>query len=221
MRRRLKASPAACGGARDIEHAPTSWAHARRKFDEAVKSLPQQEQAESTSLKGQRYCNALFALEKEFANLTAEERCQQRQERANPLLDALLSWAETKKAAPKSALDKALHYLKEQWPYLMQYLEDGRLEISNSRVERSIKPFVMDRKNFLFANTPNGAQGSAIIFSMIETTKKNRLDPYRYLVWVLQSAPNLAVSGPGWAERLLPECVPAECQTPPSENMNR
>lgn len=191
------------------------WAHARRKFDEAVKSLPKGEQAESAALEGQRYCNALFALEKEFANLTAEERYKQRQERAKPLLDALLAWAETKKAAPKSALGKALHYLEEQWPYLKRYLEDGRLEISNNRAERSIKPFVMDRKNFLFANTPNGARGSAVIFSMIETAKENRLNPYRYLVWVLQSAPNLALSGPGWAKRLLPENAPEDCRNPP------
>lgn len=196
------------------------WAHARRKFDEAVKSLPKQEQAESTALEGQRYCNALFALEKEFANLTVEERYKQRQERAKPLLDALLAWAETKKAAPKSALGKALHYLQEQWPYLMRYLEDGRLEVSNNRAERSIKPFVMDRKNFLFANTPNGAQGSAIIFSLIETAKENGLDPYRYLVWVLQSAPNLAVCGPGWAKRLLPENAPEECCNPPALTQN-
>lgn len=188
------------------------WAHARRKFDEAVKSLPKQEQAESTALEGQRYCNALFALEKEFSNLTVEERYQQRHEQAKPLLEALLAWAETKKAAPKSALGKALHYLREQWPYLRRYLEDGRLEISNNRAERSIKPFVMDRKNFQFANTPNGAQGSAVIFSMIETAKESRLDPYRYLVWVLQSLPTMAASGPGWAEQLLPEKAPEVCR---------
>ena len=139
------------------------WAHARRKFDEAVSSLPKQEQAGSTALEGQRYCSILFALEKEFAGLTAEERYKQRQERAKPVLDALLAWSETKKAPPKSALGKALHYLHEQWPWLIRYLEDGRLEISNNRAERSMKPFVMDRKNFLFANTPNGAHGLSLI----------------------------------------------------------
>ena len=189
------------------------WAHARRKFDEAVKSLPKQEQADSAALEGQRYCNALFALEKEFAGLTPEERHKQRQERAKPILDALLAWAETKKAAPKSALGKALYYLREQWPWLIRYLEDGRLEISNNRAERSIKPFVIGRKNFLFANTPNGAQGSAIIYSMIETAKENGLDPFRYLVWVLQNAPVMAASGPGWAEHLLPDNAPVSCRT--------
>ena len=187
------------------------WAHARRKFDEAVNSLPKQEQAGSAALEGQRYCNALFALEKELAGLTGEKRYKQRQERAKPILDALLAWAETKKAPPKSALGKALHYLREQWPWLIRYLEDGRLEISNNRAERSIKPFVMDRKNFLFANPPNGAQGSAIIFSMIETAKENGLDPFHYLVWVLQSTPGMNKTAPDWAAALMPENAPKIC----------
>lgn len=194
------------------------WAHARRKFDEAVNSLPKQEQAGSTALEGQRYCSALFALEKEFAGLTAEERKKQRQERAKPVLDALLAWAETKKAPPKSALGKALYYLREQWPWLNRYLEDGRLEISNNRAERSIKPFVMDRKNFLFANTPNGAQGSAVIFSMIETAKENNIDPYKYLVWVLRNAPGMSRTRPDWAAEFLPENAPPACRAPKTEN---
>ena len=70
------------------------------------------------------------------------------------------------KTAPKSALGRAIHYLLEQWPYLTRYLEDGRLELSNNRAERSIKPFVMGRKNWLFANTAGGAQASAVIYSL-------------------------------------------------------
>ena len=107
-------------------------------------------------------------------------------EQEKPVLDALLSWANEMQAktAPKSALGRAIHYLLEQWPYLTRYLEDGRLELSNNRAERSIKPFVMGRKNWLFANTPGGAQASAVIYSLIETAKENALDPYRYLLWV-------------------------------------
>ena len=103
-----------------------------------------------------------------------------------------MAWANetVAKTAPKSALGRALHYLLEQWPYLVRYLEDGRLEVSNNRAERSIKPFVMGRKNWLFANTPAGAQSSAVIYSLIETAKENDLDPYCYLVWILQNAPS-------------------------------
>ena len=188
------------------------WAHARRKFDEAVNALPKPEQAGSAALEGQQYCTKLFAIEKELADLTPEERYKQRLEREKPVLDALLAWSYTKKAVPKSALGKAIYYLHEQWPYLMRYLEDGRLELSNNRAERSIKPFVMDRKNFLFANTPGGAQGSATIFSLIETAKENDLDPFRYLVWVLSEAPALASTDDDWAERLTPAHAPESCR---------
>ena len=90
-------------------------------------------------------------------------------------------------------------YLREQWPYLVRYLEDGRLELSNNRAERSIKPFVMGRKNWLFSNAPAGAQSSAVIYSLIETAKENDLDPYRYLVWLLNHAPGLSRTDEVWA----------------------
>ena len=86
-----------------------------------------------------------------------------------------------------------------------------RIELSNNRAERSIKPFVISRKNFLFANTPMGAQSSAVIFSLIETAKENKLDPYRYLVWVLRTAPTLDRTKDDWAKGLLPRYAPNAC----------
>lgn len=86
-----------------------------------------------------------------------------------------------------SSLLYSRHYLKDQWPYLTNYLKDGRLEISNNRVERSIKSYVIDRKNFLFANTPGGAAGSAVMFSLIMTALENKLDPWRYLTWLMKN----------------------------------
>ena len=131
------------------------------------------------------YCSQLFKLEEKLKDLSPEERKAQRQEQMK-VLDAMLAWANTRNAAPKSKLGIALNYLKNQWPTLIVYLEDGRIELSNNRAERSIKPFVISRKNFLFANTPGGAQSSAVIFSLIETAKENGLDPYRYLSWLLK-----------------------------------
>ena len=126
-----------------------------------------------------------------------------------------MAWANVLKAqtAPKSALGKALHYLFEQWPYLVRFLEDGRLELTNNRAERSIKPFVMGRKNFLFCNTPSGAQSSAVLYSLIETARENGLNPYRYLAWVLEQAPTLAVEDDAWAEKLIPAEAPSNCKT--------
>ena len=75
-----------------------------------------------------------------------------------------------------------LYYLLEQWPYLTRYLENGRLELSNNRAEHSIKPFVVDRKNWAFANTPSDTRASAVIYSLVETAKENGLHPHRYLL---------------------------------------
>ena len=97
---------------------------------------------------------------------------------AKPVLDDMFARANSRTAVPKTALGKAVHYLKEQWLYLTNYLKDGRLEISNNRAECSIKPFVVDWKNFLFANTPKGVTGSAVMFSLIQTAIENGLDPY-------------------------------------------
>ena len=94
--------------------------------------------------------------------------------------------------------------LKEQWPYLTNYLNDGRLEISNNRAERSIKPFVIDRKNFLFANTPKGAAGSAVMFSLIQTAIENNLDPYKYLTWLLKQAKDTDLTDKQTIQALLP-----------------
>lgn len=193
------------------------WAHARRKFDEALQTLPKEKQKDSPAAIGECYCSRLFKLEEAFAELTPEERHERRLEQEKPVLDALLSWANEMQAktAPKSAMGRAIHYLLEQWPYLIRYLEDGRLELSNNRAERSIKPFVMGRKNWLFANTPGGARASSVIYSLIETAKENGLEPYRYLLWILRNAPALCQTDVAWAQQLTPANAPDECRIPP------
>lgn len=188
------------------------WAHARRKFEEARVAVPKGKQS-PTAEQGVAYCSQLFKLEEKFKGLTPEERKQQRLERAKPVLDAMWSWAESRNAAPKSALGKALTYLKNQWTDLNNYLLDGRIELSNNRAERSIKPFVMSRKNFLFANTASGARSSAMILSLLLTASENGMDPYQYLRWVLKQAPTLKAGGEeSWPMLLAPWNAPEECR---------
>ena len=175
-----------------------------------MKSLPKGKAKGSSASQGLAYCNLLFEIEQELANKTAEERYNERLTQAKPVLDAMFAWANSRTAAPKSALGKALHYLKEQWPYLTNYLKDGKLEISNNRAERSIKPFVIDRKNFLFANTPKGATGSAVMFSLIQTAIENSLDPYRYLTWLLKTAKDANWEDPETIQALLPWNAPLD-----------
>jgi hypothetical protein len=103
-----------------------------------------------------------------------------------------------------------LNYLKNNEKYLRRYTEDGRLEIDNNRSERSIKPSVIGRKNFLFANTESGVQESVVMYSIIETAKENNLDPYKYLTYIFTKAPNLKDTES--FEILLPWNVPESCK---------
>ena len=189
------------------------WAHARRKFDEAMKTLPAPERENSLSARGKRYCDALFDLERQFAELTPAERLQKRRELSAPLAAEFFVWADSVSGMSQTPLGKAARYALKQRVYLERYLEDGRLEISNNRAERSIKPFVIDRKNFLFANTPRGAKASAIMFSIIETAKANGLNPYAYLTYVFKNAPNWDIcNNITRLEMLIPYSVPEFCR---------
>lgn len=82
-----------------------------------------------------------------------------------------------------------------------------------NRAERSIKPFVMGRKSFLFANTPKGAGGSAVMFSLIQTAIENDLDPYRYPTWLMKTAKDADLSDRETVQQLLPWNAPVECKT--------
>jgi transposase len=189
------------------------WAHARRKFDEALKGLLPKDQAGSLALKGKQYCDRLFAFERTLEDCTLEERYRKRQGLAKPVMDEFFSWLSSLRPAPKTGLGKAVHYTLEQWNYLKRYLLDGRLEISNNRAERSIKPFVIDRKNFLFANTSGGAKASAITFSIIETAIENGLNPYAYLTYIFKNAPNWDIrNNPDALQKLLPEHAHETCR---------
>ena len=187
------------------------WAHARRKFDEALKGAPPESRENLTARKGLDFCNELFRLEHEYENLTPEERYKKRMERSKSVSDAVFSWAETFGALPKSLLGKAVHYLLSQRKYLEKVFEDGRLELSNNRAERSIKPFVIGRKNWLFSATPKGAKASSVIYSMIETAKENGLKPFEYLKHIFETMPNIT---DGKYELLLPwsDSLPAVCR---------
>ncbi|ULO10088.1 IS66 family transposase [Paenibacillus sp. 19GGS1-52] len=171
------------------------WAHARRKFDEALKALPpSSDKAETASKQGLQFCNELFAIERELKDAAPEERYNIRMERSRPILDAYLAWLKQQRSRtlPKSLLGQAIAYSMNQWEKLTAFLKDGRLELDNNRSERSIKPFVIGRKNWLFANTPRGAKASAVIYSVIETAKENGLNPFQYLKYLFEQLPQLS-----------------------------
>ncbi len=179
-------------------------AHLRRKFTDAQKASPNGK-VSPTVATALAYCNKLFAIEKEISELSFEERLEVRKAKSEPLLKEFSGWSKTRQATPKGKLGIALTYLNNQLPVIQNYMLDGRLECSNNLAERSIKPFVIDRKNFLFANTPKGAKNSAVTFSLIETAKENGIDPYEYLLHIFKTAPTLSLTDKDWPEKLLPE----------------
>jgi len=195
------------------------WAHARRKFDEAVKALPRdlREQGNTASHQGLEFCNRLFAIERDLKEVAPEERYNVRMEKSKPILDAYLAWLNTQKSRmlPKSALGTAVEYSLNQWKKLTVFLMDGRLELDNNRSERAIKPFVIGRKNWLFANTPRGATASAKIYSVIETAKENNLNPFQYLKYIFEQLPQLPdPTNPEALDQFLPwsPSLPLTCQ---------
>ena len=171
------------------------WAHARRKFDELLQTIPKDKRDASEAAKGIAYCDKLFRFEKQFALLTPENRLKERERLSKPLMDEFYVWLGSLREPPKSLMGKAVYYAQSQRRYLERYLLDGRLEISNNRAERTIRPFVMGRKNWLFSNTPNGARASAIYYSLIVSAKENSLNPFEYLTWIFANAPNLGKPG--------------------------
>ena len=105
------------------------------------------------------------------------------------MLDDLKSWLEKNiSRVPKDSLTwTAMNYTLNQWTLLIGYCEDGRLNISNALAENAIRPFAVGRRNWLFSDTPRGARASATCYSLVETAKANNLNPYDYLVNVLQN----------------------------------
>ena len=91
--------------------------------------------------------------------------------------------------APKTATGTAISYTLKQWPKLTTFMKDGRIEIDNNRAERSIKPFVIGRKNWLFAVSTRGATSSAIAYSLVETAKENGVNPFFYLQFLFEELP--------------------------------
>lgn len=190
-------------------------AHARRKYKEAVDAGKKGSKNNSIASEGLRYINVLFAIEKKIANFKPEDRQRIRATRSKKVLALYLAWLETtkEKVLPKSKLGIAVNYSLNNWENLTRYIEDERLEISNNRAERAIKPVVIGRKNWIFSASAKGAKASAIIYSIVETAKANGLIPHDYLNYLLEEMPNMEMTQEN-IDNLLPwsESIPESCK---------
>ena len=143
--------------------------------------------------------------------MSPSERFKVRKKQSLPIAEAFFAWAKSVNMPPKLAITRALGYAIKQEKLLMNVFLDGWLELSNNRAERSIKPFVIGRKNWLFASSVSGAKASAIAFSIIETAKENGLKPFEYLNFLLETLPDTTSRQ---VEELLPwgSRVPDQCK---------
>ena len=169
------------------------WAHARRYFIRAQKVQPQTKKGSKPSHAdiAISMIGKLYQIEREIKALNPEEKQNIRQQKAIPQLNKIRQWLDKTlhRTLPKGQLGKALGYLDKNWKKLTVYTEDGRLNIDNNPAENAIRPFVIDRKNWLFSASVKGAKASANLYSLIKTAKANGLEPYDYLKLVFTQLP--------------------------------
>lgn len=172
-------------------------AHARRRFDEALKA---QKQPTGRAKQALDYIGKLYQIEKKARGKPPEGETPEqytyrlRQEHSLGVLDTLYAWLvkNQKEVLPKSLIGKAIGYALGQWKYLVRYIDNGRAPADNNLLERDIRPFTTGRKAWLFSDTVAGAKASAIIYSIMLTCRACNIEPYSYLRHVLTEMPQRA-----------------------------
>ncbi len=200
-------------------------AHARRKFYEALpagkkKTIKLLDVNSSEAIKepeipqtdlekyipaeiGVAYFNKLFYLEREFKELSPEERQKKRIEQEVSVWENFFGWLGTLNPTKGSKLEKAVNYAQNHKDTLQGYLQDGRCELSNNRAERNAKSYAIGRKNSLFHTSVNGAVASSVIYSLVETAKANNLNVFQYIYILLLYMPGCKNRSEG-IEQLMP-----------------
>ncbi|ENY97397.1 hypothetical protein HMPREF1093_01829 [Hungatella hathewayi 12489931] len=153
--------------------------------------------------KGVAFCNRLFFKERSFKELGIDERKEKRLEEETSIWTEFWSWAESVTPTGGSKLEKAVNYALNHRETPMNYLLDGRCEISNNSAERREKSYATGRKNFLFHDSVDGAKATAIVMSLIETARSNILNPFKYLCTLLLYMPDYK-NEPTGIEQLMP-----------------
>lgn len=161
------------------------WAHARRKFYEARNSDA------ATSTQALAYIRLLYDVEDEAKELSAPQRQDLRQERSVPRLEQFKAWLESQQAhrggpvLPKSPMGQAITYAFNQWDALRVYTTDGDLAIDNNAAENALRRVAIGRNNWMFCGSDNGGNTAAVLFSLMATCQRHRVDPFAYLRDVL------------------------------------
>ncbi len=193
------------------------WSHARRRFDEAVKSLPKAKQKESRAYLALTMIQAIYREEGQLKDLPAKERRDRRQLSVRPLVEAYFAWVKDtiSKVPQKSKTYEGFSYSINQEKYLKVFLNDGEVPMDNNAAEQSIRGFCIGKKNWVMIDTIAGAKSSAIIYSIAETAKANNLKPYDYFEYLLTEIPkHMDDTNLKFCEELLPwsPALPQKCR---------
>lgn len=154
------------------------WAHVRRRFYELAQTGPAPIAAEALERIAE-----LYRIEDEIRGRNPDARRAVRQQRSKPIVAEFELWLRDKLVlvSQKSKLAEAIRYALSRWAGLARFLDEGRIEIDNNVIERSIRPIALNRKNALFAGSDGGGEHWATIASLVETCKLNAVDPQAYL----------------------------------------
>ena len=156
-------------------HLAHCWAHARRKFVEIEESFPK------PSTEALALIAELYRIERELEGKPPDERLRLRQQRAGPVLQQIHQWALRQRALPQSPLAKAIDYLGKYFEGLKVFLTDAAVPLDNNRTERALRGVVLGRKNHYGSRSERGTKVAAMMYSLVETAKINRVDPELYL----------------------------------------
>ena len=171
-------------------------AHVRRRFYNLYLTLSDEAKKDSNTKTALDYCNRLYSLDKASKEVPFKQKHEFKQTHIKPVMDEFKAWLDERSltCAPESVYGKAILYATHIYPNLMNYLNDSRLSIDNNKAERAVKPFVIGRKNWLFSNTPNGADSSALLYSITQSCLMNELNPYKYYTYILDLLANSKVT---------------------------
>lgn len=172
--------------------------HMRRRFALSLalidkSKLTEDEIMELPEIKALILIGKIYRADEALKNLSAEDRLEQRQAVVKPMVDAYFDFIESLDATDpllSNRLKDAINYSKNQKGYLCRFLKDGNVPIDDGATERHIRPFAIGRNNFLFCNSPDGAQATAILYTMVETAKANHANVYYYLKFILENMPH-------------------------------
>ena len=171
------------------------WSHVRRYFMDAIPK-GRQDDLSDPAVQAVQYCDKLFMHERycKEHGYSLEQRKEYRLKKSKPAIDSFFEWLEKQHPVVNSRMDKAVKYAQNRKQYLYTYLEDGRCSLSNNLSENSIRPFTVGRRNWLFCATPEGANASAVAYTMVEMAKANNLNIYKYLTYILDHRPSKEMS---------------------------